>query len=249
MDLHYEVTGEGKPLVLLHSGGADLRDWTFVAPILAKKYQVFALDGRGCGKSPSPAVPPNYIDDLLAALDHFRLPQATLIGHSMGGQIATEFALMHPERVSALVLVAPGLSGFAYGPGFSQWMQSIQAAAPDVEQMMEIALAGPSYRVVMAGPQRDLMVQMWKYNIAKTFEWSTWESVWPQPPAIERLEELAVKTCLLLGSEDVPDLHRIAEAFQRVPDYRFIEIAGADHKPTLTHAEELARHIVEFLED
>ena len=51
MDLHYEVNGNGYPVVLLHSGGADLRDWTFVAPLLSKHYMVVSFDGRGAGKS------------------------------------------------------------------------------------------------------------------------------------------------------------------------------------------------------
>lgn len=54
MDLYYEVSGIGKPVVLLHSGGADLRDWTFVAPLLARHYKVVAFDGHDAGKSPSP---------------------------------------------------------------------------------------------------------------------------------------------------------------------------------------------------
>lgn len=54
MDLYYESNGEGHPVVLIHSGGADLREWTFVASLLAKNYKVVAFDGRGAGQSPSP---------------------------------------------------------------------------------------------------------------------------------------------------------------------------------------------------
>lgn len=52
MDLYYEVNGNGHPVVLLHSGGADLRDWTFLTSLLAKHYKVVTFDGRGTGKSP-----------------------------------------------------------------------------------------------------------------------------------------------------------------------------------------------------
>ncbi|MGK5507776.1 alpha/beta fold hydrolase [Brevibacillus formosus] len=250
MDLYYEVSGEGKPVILLHSGGADLRDWLFVAPILAKQYQIIAFDGRGCGKSPSPTETANYVDDLLSVMDHFQLDEATLVGHSIGGRIATDFALTYPQRVSKLVLIAPDLSGYTFSKPFTEWMQTIQATAPDVDRMLELSLSSCSYRVVMASPQKDLMVEMTKHNIAKMFEWATWESIWPQPPAIERLGDLADKTCFLLGKEDAPDLHRIAEHFQQVlPEHRVIEITGADHKPTLTHPEQIARAITEFLED
>ncbi|MFA4132784.1 MULTISPECIES: alpha/beta fold hydrolase [unclassified Brevibacillus] len=249
MDLYYEVSGEGKPVVLLHSGGADLRDWTFVAPILAKHYQVIAFDGRGCGKSPSPIETANYVDDLLSVMDHFQLDEATLVGHSIGGRIATDFALTYPQRVSKLVLIAPSLTGYTPSQPFTEWMKKIQEA-PDVDRMVELSLSACPYRVVMASPQKDFMVEMAKHNLAKMLEWATWESVWPQPPSIERLKELANQTCLIIGMEDALDAKRMAEYFKEVlPERRFIEITGADHKPTLTHPEEIARAITEFLED
>ena len=249
MDLYYEVSGEGKPVILMHSGGADLRDWTFVAPILAKQYQVITFDGRGCGKSPSPTETANYVDDLLAVLDHFQLDEAILVGHSIGGRIATDFTLTYPQRVSKLVLIAPDVTGYTPSQPFTEWMQKLQAA-PDVDRMVELSLSACPYRFVMASPQKDLLVEMAKHNLAKMFEWATWESVWPQPPAIERLEELANRACFIIGKEDALDAQRIAEYFKEVlPEKRFIEITGADHKPTLTHPEEIARAITEFLED
>jgi len=104
MDLHYEVSGSGQPLLLLHSGAADLRDWTYLRPYLETRYKVIAMDGRGEGKSPAPIDPPNYIEDVRDVLDHAGVDRAFLAGHSMGGQVAVDFALQYPERVSRLVL-------------------------------------------------------------------------------------------------------------------------------------------------
>lgn len=249
MDLYYEVHGNGKPIVLLHSGGADLRDWMFVAPLLARHYKVVAFDGRGCGKSPSPIEPANYVKDLLELLDHLEIDRATLVGHSMGGQIATDFALEYPDRVSKLVLVAPALSGFPYSPEFHEWMQQIQAVAPDLEKMVELAFRPPSYSIVMASPHRDLMIEMFRHHLKRTLEWATFESVWPQPPAFKRLGEMAVKTLFIIGTVELPDNKRVADCFQQVPNIRFIEIAGADHMPTLTHPNELYHHITSFIEE
>ncbi|UHA73388.1 alpha/beta fold hydrolase [Paenibacillus sp. 481] len=248
MDLYYEGLGEGKPLVLVHSGAADVRDWAYVAPILAQQYQVIAFDGRGCGQSPSPIAPPNYVEDLLSVLDHLQLEQATIVGHSIGGRIATEFALAYPQRVTKLVLVAPGLSGYNHSEGFMSMITETQAVAPDIDKMTEISLQACLYRLVMASPQRDFFVQMHKHNMAKMFEWGTSEAVWPQPPAIERLDQLTVPTCFIVGQEDSLDLHQIAEHFQVVTDIQFVVMDGVDHKPTLTHPEELSRHIIEFVE-
>ncbi|WP_028596657.1 alpha/beta fold hydrolase [Paenibacillus assamensis] len=249
MDLYYEVHGEGEPVVLVHSGAADIRDWAFVTPILAKKYQVITFDGRGCGQSPAPIEPANYVEDLHAILDYLQLDQATIVGHSIGGRIATDFALTYPHRVTKLVLVAPALSGFQHSEVFTKNMLDIQAASPNVDKMIEISLNNCIYRLVLASPQREYFIDMHRSNMLKMFHWNTWESVWPQPPAIERLEQLSAPTCFIIGTEDSSDLHQIAEHFQAVPDIRFVEMNGVDHKPTLTHPEELSRHILEFLED
>ncbi|WP_404452031.1 alpha/beta hydrolase [Virgibacillus necropolis] len=248
MDLYYEINGNGHPVVLL-TGGADVRNWTFVASLLAEHYKVVAFDGRGTGKSPSPLEDIDHVEDLLSLLDHLDIKQATLIGHSMGGQIATEFALNYPERVSKLVLLAPGLSGFSYSKEFEENMKRIHEAAPDIDKMVELLLSDPSYRVVTASLHRDLMVQMLRHHMNRMFEWPSIEMIWPQPPAIERLGELKAKTLLIIGKEDSPDNLRVANYFQKHSDARIIEIPGADHMVNLTHPEKLYRQITEFLKE
>ena len=248
MDLYYEVSGNGKPVVLLHSGGADLRDWTFVAPLLAKRYKVVAYDGRGAGKSPSPAEPANYVQDLLALLDHLEIGKAALAGHSMVGRIATDFALEHPDRVSELVLVGPALSGFSFSQEFLEWMQKINAAFPDIDKVVELSFDAPSYRIIKTSPHWELMLDMFRHHLRKTSEWGTFESVWPEPPAIDRLEDMTVKSMLIIGDVELPDNIRMAECLRRIPNLQLVTVPGADHMITLTHPDELSRHIIGFVE-
>ncbi|MBR8645127.1 alpha/beta hydrolase, partial [[Brevibacterium] frigoritolerans] len=85
MDLHFEVNGKGLPVVLIHGGRVDLRQWTFLASLLTKNYKVIVFDGRGAGKSPSPIKHANYVEDVLTLMDYLELNQATIISHSMGG--------------------------------------------------------------------------------------------------------------------------------------------------------------------
>lgn len=66
-------------------------------------------------------------------------------------------------------------------------------------------------------------------------------------PAIPPLNELAVKTLLIIGTQDSEDCFRIADLFKQVPDIRFARIEGADHMPTLTHSLEISSIIKEFL--
>lgn len=249
IDLHYEIQGTGKAIALIHSGGADLRDWQFIAPQLAKKYQVITFDGRGAGQSPPPMEPANYVEDLTRLLDHIGINKAALVGHSIGGQIATDFALTYPQRVSELVLVAPGLSGNRFSPEMEQWYAQVMAVAPDVEKMVKLMLDGSIYSTIMNSPQSELMYEMTKHNTQRYFDWKSSEQIWPQPPAIARLHELQAKTLFIIGNKDSDDLFRIAELFKQVPNIRFAEIDGADHMPTLTHPAEVYSLISHFLSE
>ncbi|RAL21948.1 alpha/beta fold hydrolase [Thermoflavimicrobium daqui] len=249
MDLYYEVHGNGHPVVLIHSGGADLRDWTFVAPLLARHHMVVTFDGRGAGKSPDPVGDVNCVEDLKDLLDHLNIHKVTLIGHSMGGQIATDFSLEYPEYVSELVLIAPALSGFNYSSEFVEYMNKINAAAPDIDKMIEISQSAPLYRAVQASPHKDLTEQMLRHHIKRTWNWPAFEMIWPKPLAAERLGELTVKTLFIIGTEELPDNLRVADYFRKHSDARIVEIHGSDHMVTLTHPEDLYRHIIDFMEE
>lgn len=249
MNLHYEIDGQGHPVTLIHSGGADLRDWTFVAPILSKDYMVVRYDGQGVGKSPDPADDVNCVEDLKVLLDYLDIDETILIGHSMGGQIATDFSLEYPEYVSKLILVAPALTGFDYSPDFTGYMNKVTAAAPDIEKMIEISQSASSYQVVQSSQYKELAEEMLRHHIKRTFEWPDFKMVWPDPPAAERLEELSIDILFIIGTEELNDNRRVAELFKQETDARILEVQEADHMLTLTHPETLHHHITEFLED
>ncbi|MDQ0227897.1 alpha/beta fold hydrolase [Metabacillus niabensis] len=247
MDLYYEVKGSGKPLILIHSGGSDIRDWTYIATVLSKHFLVITYDGRGAGKSPSLLKPANYVEDLRLILEHLQIENAVIIGHSMGGQIATDFSLTYPDKVSELILIAPGLTGFNYSKELLDSMKKVSEAAPNVEKMVQLALAVPTNRIVMNSPHRELMIDMMRQHILKTFEWKTFEIIWSDPPSIERLGAIKANTLFIIGTEDIPDNYAVAESFKRVPNIEFIEIEGADHMVTLTHPEQVSQSIIKFL--
>jgi 3-oxoadipate enol-lactonase len=106
--------GDGPPLVLLHPGVGDSRIWAPVLPGLTGNYRVIRYDARGFGESPAPVVPFSLLADLLAVLDYYDVKRAAFVGCSQGGASALGLALAQPERVAALVLLCPGIPGFAY---------------------------------------------------------------------------------------------------------------------------------------
>ncbi|MCZ7578023.1 MAG: alpha/beta hydrolase [Dehalococcoidia bacterium] len=114
---YYEEAGSGDPLVLIMGLGGDLQGWALTAPALAKHFRVITYDNRGAGRSGAPDRPytiAGMADDLAALLDALDIQKANILGFSMGGYIAQEFALRYPGRVDRLILLstAPGVDGY-----------------------------------------------------------------------------------------------------------------------------------------
>jgi pimeloyl-ACP methyl ester carboxylesterase len=98
------------PLIALHGWLDNAGSFSRIAPLLAQERHVVALDlrGHGCSSHLPPGVWYHYVDyfdDLRATLDHFGMPRAEFLGHSLGGTLASLFAATHPERVESLLLV------------------------------------------------------------------------------------------------------------------------------------------------
>lgn len=249
MDLHYDIQGQGQPIVMIHGGGADRRDWVYLAPLLARHYQVVTFDSRGCGQSPSQTEPANYMEDVLALLNHLSIKKAVLIGHSIGGHIAAEFALAYPERIQGLIVIAPALLGFVHAPDFQDTHRQIQAAAPDVAKMTELVVTSPFCSVIKNSTHRELFREMTAHNIVRMFEWAEYGAVWPKPPAIERLHEIVTRTLFIRGTRDHEDSLAIERHYRALPTITFAAIEGGDHMLNLTHADELFPEIVRFVEE
>jgi 3-oxoadipate enol-lactonase len=106
---HYtlEGTGGGVPLVFINALGTDLRIWDGVVPHLTDRHPVLRFDKRGHGLSDCPPAPYTIHDfsaDLLGLLDQLEISQAIIVGISVGGMIALDFAGCWPERVYSMVL-------------------------------------------------------------------------------------------------------------------------------------------------
>ncbi|HZT97853.1 MAG TPA: alpha/beta fold hydrolase [Chloroflexota bacterium] len=109
IQMYYESHGKGQPLVLLPDMGNDVTSLWSQVPRLSQDFRCIAIDNRGVGRSSKPSTQYTMkllADDVIHVLDHLRIPRAHVFGISMGGAIAQEMAINHPERVGALVMVA-----------------------------------------------------------------------------------------------------------------------------------------------
>ena len=105
---YYEESGSGEPLVLIRGLGSDLQAWAPSVPALAKQFRVITYDNRGAGRSGAPDKPytiEGMAEDLAALLDELRIAKASVVGYSMGGMVAQEFAIKYPNKLEKLVLL------------------------------------------------------------------------------------------------------------------------------------------------
>lgn len=111
IEIHYVQEGKGKDILLLHGIGASIYTWRLLTPLLAKRFRVTVVDLPGFGKSTKNPRGDHGLEAqtniLLNFLDQLKIEKVHLVGSSMGGAIALWFAKHHPDRVSAVTVLAP----------------------------------------------------------------------------------------------------------------------------------------------
>src|SRR2546423_5584583 len=214
--IHYERDGAGMPLILLHAGVADHRMWNPQVSAFSKHFDVIRPDFRGCGESELPPGAWNPREDVLALMDQLQLKPAHLVGCSIGGGLALDFALDHRERGSKLVLVGSGPSGQEDDPRhehlFAEAMAAEKSGDPDsINQAdMNLWLDGPNRpRGYVAEPLRSLFREMNGKNIG--VDWSKSPTVKLDPPAVKRLHEVTARVLVIVGDKDLQPLQESAD--------------------------------------
>ncbi len=253
--LYYETLGEGQPVVFLHSGLASSRMWAAQVRELRGRYRAIRYDLRGFGRSSMPPEPFSHRADLAGLLRFLGVERAVLVGSSMGGRLAIDFALEYPEMVSALVLVGAGISGRQPSEFLMEQWKAIDAVgeAGDMAQAVEMELRlwvdGPGRAPEQVDPAlRELVREMDTENFRRALEEEQGQPQELEPPALARLGEIGAPTLVLVGEHDVPDFVESAERLARdIPGAKKIVLPGTAHLPSLEQPEAFNRLVLEFL--
>lgn len=107
INLYYEIHGKGEPLLMLTDIADDIQTWQFIISNLSKHFKLILVDNRGSGRSDTPDSEYSieiFSNDSIALLDFLKIPKSHILGHGMGGFIAQEIAIQHPNRVLKLIL-------------------------------------------------------------------------------------------------------------------------------------------------
>jgi 3-oxoadipate enol-lactonase len=258
INIHYRVYGEGEPLLLIMGLSANADWWgeQFLKP-LAENFQVVTFDNRGSGRSGKPEGPypvPLMAEDTMGLMDHLGWESANIAGASMGGMIAQEIALEHPERVRRLVLMCTFCGG----------KEAVQAS-PEVLALLNMPREGLGERNLIKASLPILFPQDYidenpalmeaivdVFMIApippKCFIWQVMGiNMWSSHP---RLGGLRHPTLIITGTEDIlipaENSRILAEA---IPNSRLVEYPGAGHGIETMCGKEIPQEIISFLKE
>lgn len=250
--LYYEIAGSGHPLCLIHGFGMDTQSWDYQFDALVKDYQVFRYDLRGFGKS-SPPTDETYapLEDLQSLINYLGFETAYILGHSLGGFIAIDFALTHAETTSSLILADPAVGGFQWSKEVAEAFFVLPHKAANesgVSSARDALLHFPGFLPAMENPRAAPLFRrmITDYSGWHWFHENPVRSL--DPPALPRLGEINIPTLIVLGAENSSDHHKVAEVINHgIKDSQLVLIPEAGHVLQLEAPESFMQTVSDFL--
>ena len=236
MKIAWERQGSGPPLLLIHGLGYARWGWEPVLPGLAERFEVVLFDNRGIGESDAPPGPYTVAEmagDAVQVLDEAGIERAHVVGTSLGGMIAQELALAHPDRVDRLVLACTTPGGPRAHPMPQVTVALIAEAAtlaPEValRRFVENALS-PS--TLADRPEIVERIMAHRLATAQPPEaWAAQAAAGVAFDAYDRLPNLTAPTLVQTGTEDaVVDARNSDLLVELLPDARLERFTGSGH--------------------
>ena len=256
LSLYYEVHGEGPSLVLVEGLNFHTWMWFRQVPELSRRFRVLTYDNRGVGlsdKPPGPYTVEQNARDLAGLLDYLGWERAHVLGHSMGGFIAQELALLYPERLDKLVLVSTGFGGPNTVP-IPEEAQRVFTPDPSLSYEAQVRRAMPVDFGDPSWPEshQEEYEQMirWRVDLPQPLE-----AVDAQLAAVlgfnveNRIAEIRAPTLIIAGTNDsvipVENSRLLAAALLNA---RLDLIPGAGHLVFIEEAGRFNRDVTAFLE-
>ncbi len=266
VDLYYEEHGHGDPLLLIMGLAADSTAWLFQVPAFAEHYRTITFDNRGVGRSAKPAGPyaiTGMAKDAVGLLDMLGIARAHVVGVSMGGMIAQELALHHPERVRGLVLAC-----------------TFPEPDEDVAQQREAMIAQLAGTVDAAGapqidPSRLDPMMLFQTLLPRVFtptfmqeempklmqlfggalQWGfSMDAILAQVAAVmghsttDRLHQIAAPTLVITGDADLLISPANSDILAReIPNARLVKVPGGSHGFNFETPDVFNREVLAFL--
>jgi len=253
--LFYETAGQGTPVVFVHAGVADSRQWNHQFASFAEKHRVIRYDMRGYGKSLPVVGEYSHLDDLTRLVEHLNIVEPMiLVGCSMGGATALDFALQDPEKVRALVLVDSAPSGLQLDvptpPKFRLVEEAEKTGNLELVSELETQIWFDGDRPADKVDQgmRQLAYEMNLIALQNGARALGTRLPNSKTPAIDRLAEIMIPVLAVVGENDIPYMLAAVNVMgEKIADYRTVRIANAAHLPNMDQPIEFEKVLEDFI--
>lgn len=245
MEMYYEVSGEGDPLIVLHGAYMNIPSMGRIIPALAEHHRVYALEFQGHGRTTDidrPITYQNLADDVAAFMNAVDLEKADVFGYSMGANAGLQLAIRHPEKVGRLIVASAAYDIEGLQPAFRAFIPQLT-----VEMMLAMPFA-EEYKQLAADP--DGFPALVKKLIALEHEPLAWEA---------DVKALETPVLVITGDADVATLEHSVAMFrllgggdmgdmgQPLPASRLAVMPATSHTAVITQTDMLISFIEPFL--
>jgi len=246
IQMYYESTGSGFPVVFCHGAGGNHESWFQQVPEFSKRYRCITIDHRGFGQSKNASGQPNgeaFVPDLEALLAHLGIDQVAIVCQSMGGITGLGFTLAHPERVRALVLA--DTTGGVTDDEIRQLRESLVPPVQDRTDLLSRALGEPFQKQF---PEKaKLYHEISGKNPPEGYQPGRNAT---NPPDLAKVAALKVPTLLLVGEVDKLAPPPVMELMlKRIPGSTLVKVPGAGHSVYFEKPEEFNNAVLGFLDE
>ena len=245
MEMYYEVSGEGDPLIVLHGAYMNIPSMGRIIPALAERHRVYALEFQGHGRTTDidrPITYENLGDDVAVFMDAVGLEKADVFGYSMGANAGLQLAIRHPEKVGRLIVASAAYDIEGLQPAFRAFIPQLT-----VEMMLAMPFA-EEYKKLAADP--DGFPVLVEKLIALEHEPLAWEA---------DVKALETPVLVITGDADVATLEHSVAMFrllgggdmgdmgQPLPASRLAVMPATSHTAVITQTDMLISFIEPFL--
>jgi 3-oxoadipate enol-lactonase len=256
-ELYFEVHGEGPPLVLIMGIGYDARLWTLAqVPALSRMFQVVIFDNRDAGRSSQAAAGytiADMADDVVALMDALDITRAHLLGLSMGGMIAQEFALRHQGRLHRLVLSGCGAAParVAFDPIRTwTWVKANDTSGEVFAGQQLTWLFSTAFLRNTEAVQQTIRMLTGNPNPVGPEAYNRQAQAYLRYDALDRLADVKAPTLVIVGEQDLLSPPWICrEVADRIPGCQFeiIKGDGSSHVVPIERPDEFNHLVTNFL--
>jgi pimeloyl-ACP methyl ester carboxylesterase len=253
ISLFYEIQGEGEPLLLIYGLAGRGKGFLYQTPELSKRFRTITFDNRGVGESDQPEEPysiAQMADDAASLLNGLGIESAYVFGISMGGMIAQELVLRHPQKVRKLALGCThcGVKHCVPSPNWVTEIFKSLPGKPRSQVVRESVAFNYSPHTQQHNPQLiESLVPLFVDNRQRPKAYLNQLGAVYGFDAYDRLPRITTPTLVLTGADDalIPPANSKIIA-DRIPGARLIEFTDAGHLFLIEKADEVNRALLDF---